>query len=450
MHRETGSPDSLMTGQYSRNSSCPEGPLVAETQPPSGPQPRVQSLHRLAPALATWLLRKLMARLGNPPVEIILWNGESVYTAKAPPRGRIIIRNRKTFVRLLFNPTFAFGDTYSAGDIDVEGNFVDILESLYLALEQADDPGFFGRIVEKLRVMRRHYSPSASRESIHHHYDIGNEFYKLWLDERMLYTCAYYPHANMTLEQAQVAKLDHVCRKLRLSPGETVVEAGCGWGALALHMAQHYGVKVRAFNIAKEQLQYARERAQAAGLSSRVEFVDDDYRNISGKYDAFVSVGMLEHVGPENYAALGKVIDRTLSASGRGLIHSIGRNFPRMMHPWIERRIFPGACPPSIRQMLTLFEPFNLSVLDVENLRLHYARTLQHWLDRFEAAAPRVREMFDEKFVRMWRLYLAGSVATFLAGELQLFQVVFARVTKNDLPWSRAHLYDESTKQCGT
>ncbi|MGH8326201.1 MAG: class I SAM-dependent methyltransferase, partial [Steroidobacteraceae bacterium] len=259
--------------------------------------------------------------------------------------------------------------------------------------------------------------------------------------ETMAYTCAYFPTPTATLEEAQTAKMDHVCRKLRLRAGESVVEAGFGWGTLALHMAKRYGVKVRAFNISHEQVRFARERAQAEGLDRQVEYVEDDYRNITGRYDAFVSVGMLEHVGVDNYRALGGVARRALGSSGRGLIHSIGRNAPARVHPWIERRIFPGGYPPSLAQMMRIFEPWDFSILDVENLRLHYARTLTHWLGRFEANADRVRHMFDEKFVRMWRLYLAGSIAAFNTGTMQLFQVVFAPRENNDVPLTRAHLY---------
>ncbi len=176
-------------------------------------------------------------------------------------------------------------------------------------------------------------------------------------------------------------------------------------------------------------------------LAARVEYVEDDYRNITGHYDAFVSVGMLEHVGLSNYPTLGHVAQRCLGGRGRGLIHSIGRNCPARLQPWIEKRIFPGAYPPALGEMTRIFEPWNLSVLDVENLRLHYAQTLRHWLALFEGARERVRDMFDEKFVRMWRLYLAGSVAGFTTGTLQLFQIVFAPGESNDIPWTRAHLY---------
>jgi cyclopropane-fatty-acyl-phospholipid synthase len=273
------------------------------------------------------------------------------------------------------------------------------------------------------------------------HYDIGNEFYALWLGETMAYTCAYYPSAQSTLDQAQIAKMDHVCRKLRLGAADSVVEAGCGRGGLALHMAGRYGAKVRALNISREQPEFARRRAREQGMEHRVEFVEDDYRNISGSYDAFVSVGMLEHVGREHYPGLGRVIRGALTMNGRGLIQSIGRNRPGTLHPWIERRIFPGAHAPSLREMMQIFEPSSLSVLDIENLRLHYARTLRHWLERYEASSAEVRAMFDESFVRMWRLYLAGSIAAFDTGTLQLFQVLVTRQSNNDLPPTREYMF---------
>jgi cyclopropane-fatty-acyl-phospholipid synthase len=257
----------------------------------------------------------------------------------------------------------------------------------------------------------------------------------------MVYTCAYFPTRDVSLEAAQTAKLDLVCRKLQLKPGERVVEAGCGWGALALHMARKFGVKVRAFNISKSQLTFARERAANEGLDDLVEFVEADYREIEGRYDVFVSVGMLEHVGQRHYRELGQVIDRCLPPDGRGLIHSIGTDRPGRLNSWIERRIFPGAQPPSLGEMMPLFGPAGFSVLDVENLRLHYALTLRHWRERFIKSQDRVLEMFDQQFVRAWLFYLASSETAFSSGHLQLFQVLFARKGCNAIPWTRASLY---------
>jgi cyclopropane-fatty-acyl-phospholipid synthase len=389
----------------------------------------------------TRLLRRVLRSVGDPPVEFILWNGERVTPAVGTAVASVRVKDRATLYGFLRDPQMRFGDAYSAGTMEIDGDLIQLLEAISRANERVRDAsGWAQRVLGWIRRPRSN-TLAGSRQNIHHHYDIGNEFYALWLGNTMAYTCAYYPTAEATLEQAQIAKMDHVCRKLQLRPGDSVVEAGCGWGSLALHMASRYGARVRAFNISREQLAFAREQAQRRGLSDRVEFVEDDYRNISGRYDVFASVGMLEHVGVENYPELGRVARRSLTAEGRGLIHSIGRNRPAPLHPWIERRIFPGAYAPSLSEMMQIFEPSDLSVLDVENIRLHYAQTLRHWLALFRLAEDRVRKMFDETFVRMWRLYLAGSIAAFETGTLQLFQVVFTTSQNNNLPLTREHLY---------
>jgi cyclopropane-fatty-acyl-phospholipid synthase len=386
------------------------------------------------------LLRRLLSGLGNPSVEFQLWTGERVAPAGAASI-KIRIADRSTLLRVLRDPQVQFPDAYSNGKIEVEGDLVQLIALLYRGMASVEaKPTIGSRIARWFRGSQRN-TLAGSRRNIHHHYDIGNEFYSLWLGETMAYTCAYYPNLAATLEQAQTAKMDHVCRKLQLQAGDSVVEAGCGWGSLALHMASRYGARVRAFNISREQIAFARERARQLKLDDRVEFIQDDYRNISGRYDVFASVGMLEHVGRENYPELGRVVRRSLHSAGRGLIHSIGRNRPGVLHPWITRRIFPGAYAPSLGEMMQIFEPSGLSVLDVENIRLHYALTLRHWLDRYRAAEDRVRKMFDETFVRMWRLYLAGSIAGFETGTLQLFQVVFTTRENNHVPLTRQHLY---------
>lgn len=382
------------------------------------------------------VLAWMLDALGRPGLRVRLWDDAGSAGTEAPTLPGMRIADRGALYRLLLDPELNFGEMYVAGRLEIEGDLAEFLEVVYRALPRArylDRPGF-------LQALRRNTLARAVR-NIHHHYDIGNDFYRLWLDEQMVYTCAYFTEPTLSLEAAQFAKLDYVCRKLRLRAGDTVVEAGCGWGALALHMARQYGARVRAYNISGEQLAWARERARDAGLAQRVEFVEGDYREIDGRYDAFVSVGMLEHVGIADYNALGGVIRRCLLPSGRGLIHSIGRDFPRGMNAWIDRRIFPGACPPSLSQMMGIFEPHGFSVLDVENLRLHYASTLAHWSQRFEAAAGQVEAMFGPAFVRAWRLYLAGSLAAFRSGDMQLFQLTFSRSGCNRIPWSRRDLY---------
>jgi cyclopropane-fatty-acyl-phospholipid synthase len=375
---------------------------------------------------------------GRPPLRCVLPDGSVI----DPPAGEVVgtlrFRDRPALYAFLRRPEIGFGEGYTDGAIEVEGDLVEMLAAAYGAPASP--------LVERLLFPPRQPRANTlrgSRDNIHRHYDLGNDFYRLWLDERMLYTCAYYPTPAASLEQAQVAKMDHVCRKVALRPGERIVEAGCGWGSLALHMAQRYGVTVRAFNISHEQIAYAREQAARAGVGDRVEFIEDDYRNITGTYDCFMSVGMLEHVGVDNYRALGALIDRCLPAHGRGLVHTIGRTRPMRLNAWVEKHIFPGGEPPTIAQMMALFEPFGFSVLDIENLRLHYERTAAEWLRRFEGQAQRVRQMFDERFVRAWRLYLAGTTVAFRLSLLQLFQVVFARERHNGIPWTRAGVYAE-------
>jgi len=287
---------------------------------------------------------------------------------------------------------------------------------------------------------------TRARQNVHHHYDLGNDFYQSWLDEQLVYTCAYFDHPDVPLDQAQRAKLDLVCRKLRLQPGETVVEAGCGWGGLALHMAREYGVEVKAFNVSREQIAYARQRAAREGLASRVEFIDDDYRSVSGEYDVFVSVGMLEHVGLRHFGSLAQVLSRVVRRSrGRGLLHFIGRDIPRPLNAWVRRRIFPGAYPPTLAEVATrVLGPARMSIVDVENLRLHYARTLAHWAARFSAIEGQVRNRYGEEFRRAWELYLAGSEAAFATGTLQLFQVVFSPSETAPSYWTRAQMYADS------
>lgn len=388
-------------------------------------------------AFDEWLLRQLNSRLAGTPVRIVSWAESGTET----PAGEVCVRitDRPAMIQLLLNPELHFGDLYSAGRIEVHGDLLTLLRYAYQYINE------HAPSASKLALGRRLPAPDLlqSRRNIHHHYDIGNDFYELWLDrEALQYTCAYYADESMTIEQAQQAKMHHVCRKMWLRPGERVIEAGSGWGGFALFMAKNYGVKVRSFNISREQVSFARDWARRLELDDKVEFVEDDYRNISGQCDAFVSIGMLEHVGCGNYRELGKLIDRCLTKRGRGLIHTIGRDRPNRLNMWIDKRIFPGAYPPTLRQMMDIFEPGGLSVLDVENLRLHYARTLEAWLARYEASVDAVQAMFDDAFVRAWRLYLSGSIVAFQQGSLQLFQVLFSRSGGNQIPWTRAHLYD--------
>jgi len=404
-----------------------------------------ESTDRKPHSYERWLIAKFLRMAGNPPVRFQLWNDEIIESDLSAASFTLRLADPKALYQLVSNPNLAFGDLYSSGRLEVEGDLSDLMTALYRTVHKAGE-----KWPKWLEAVWRNHNPrstsvSDARENIHHHYDLGNEFYKLWLDHAdMQYTCAYYESPDLSLEQAQLAKLEHVCRKLRLQPGQSVVEAGCGWGGLARYMARQYGVKVHAYNISREQLAFARAEAEKQGLSHLIEYIEDDYRNIEGQYDAFVSIGMLEHVGKDHYGEMARVIRRSLKPEGMALLHSIGRNRPMLMNAWIEKRIFPGAYPPSIGEFMSICESGDFSVLDVENLRLHYAATLEHWMERFEGVQDQVTELYDAHFTRAWHMYLAGSIAAFRAGSLQLFQVVFTHGDNNNLLPTRKHLYSFS------
>lgn len=392
------------------------------------------------PAAVGWLHRRLATllqfELAPAAVRVELWDGSSPYAAAERPVGTLCVGDARTLRAVLFNPHLQFGECYVRGTLQVRGGLEAVLEAISrISLIPTWRERISSRLAPGNNVQR-------ARRNVHHHYDLGNDFYSWWLDEQLVYTCAYFERPDDTLEQAQMAKMDLVCRKLRLQPGDSVVEAGCGWGALALHMARAYGVNVRAFNLSHEQITYARARAARERLAGQVQFIEDDYRNVTGECDVFVSVGMLEHVGLRQFPSLAAVMRRVVRRTqGRGLLHFIGRDVPRPLNAWIRRRIFPGGYPPTLAEVATrVLAPARMSILDVENLRLHYARTLTHWSRRYAAVADQVRARYGGEFHRAWELYLAGSEAAFAAGSLQLFQVVFAPVEAAPPYWTRADL----------
>jgi cyclopropane-fatty-acyl-phospholipid synthase len=395
------------------------------------------SYGRSGEGLDAWLLKRIAERTAPAPLRYALGRA-TVAPEGREPVATLRFRDRRAALGLVRSPELHFGDAFAEGRIEVEGDLVAALETASRALEAHDRVPLRARVHSWLRQSLR-----RSRANVHHHYDLGNDFYRLWLDDDLVYTCAYFESPEATLEEAQAAKMDLVCRKLGLQPGETVVEAGCGWGSFALHMARRYGVRVVACNVSREQIRHARERAAREGLANRVEFLEKDYRALDRRCDAFVSVGMLEHVGRRSYEELAAVIGRCLDpARGRGLLHFIGRDRPRPLNAWIVDRIFPGAYAPTVSEVCAgVLVPAGQSVLDVENLRRHYELTLRHWRERYERAVADDKVGFDERFRRTWRLYLAGSEAAFRVGSLQLFQVTFAPHGANGVPWTRAALY---------
>jgi len=374
------------------------------------------------------LLERLLCDDELAAIEVELWNGEVINSSGGSSNGssvvRLVIRKRSTLLKLLADPDLQFGDCYASGELDIRGDMVALMSRVYDS--RIPLTSLRARIRGVIARRHRRISRRAAERNARHHYDAGNDFFALWLDPTMTYTCAYFADDQVFLEAAQRAKMDMVCRKLELRPQQRVVEAGCGWGSLAIHMAQVYGVSVDAYNVSAEQVCYARSRVDQEGLGDRVRIHQQDYRDIRGSFDAFVSLGLLEHVGLGSYADLGRVIRRSLLPEGRGLIQSIGRNQAMPTHPWISKRIFPHGYAPSVEQMSAVFEPNQLSVLDVANLRPHYAQTLEHWSAAFDQHWEQICGLVGEYAARRWRLYLAAANAGFRSDWLQLFQVVFA------------------------
>lgn len=378
-------------------------------------------------------------------------NGKSKSFGDDAPAFTIHFKTSQSLVETVTKSSLGFGDAYVRGDIEVEGDLAAMLRVGF----EANRNLLAGSVPETLKYMAGYFtrrnSKANSRKNISAHYDLSNRFFGYWLDAEMQYTCAYFADPDESLETAQLRKMDRVCRKLALRPGETVIEAGGGWGGLALHMARNYGVRVRSFNISAQQIAYSRERAERAGIDpEQLQYIEDDYRNIGnhiGQCDKFASICMIEHVGKESLTGFSGLIGKLLKPEGLAMIQFISRVQPSdAPNPWLEQRVFPGYYNPSLGEVVAAVEaePAPLLVLDVENMRPHYALTLRHWLDRLEANAAAIASEFDEELVRTFRLYLAGGMADFEEGRGSLvYQMLLGKGPDNAAPLHRAARLDE-------
>jgi cyclopropane-fatty-acyl-phospholipid synthase len=320
--------------------------------------------------------------------------------------------------RLFFRPRLAFGEAYMDGTLVVEqGGIYGLIDLLCRGMASAK-PGLLtplyygcGKFVRSLQQFNP--LPRAQR-NVAHHYDLSDALYELFLDRDRQYSCAYFQRPDDDLETAQEAKKRHIASKLLLRPGQKVLDIGCGWGGLAIWLARESGADVTGLTLSKEQHAVATRRAAQAGLSDRVRFHLRDYREETGRYDRIVSVGMFEHVGLPHYGEFFAKVRELLAPSGVALLHAIGRSDgPGHTHPWIRKYIFPGGYSPALSEVVPVVERSGLWITDIEILRLHYAETLRHWRERFVANWDRAKAIYDERFCRMWELYLAGCEATF-------------------------------------
>jgi cyclopropane-fatty-acyl-phospholipid synthase len=352
---------------------------------------------------------------------------------------------------IVTNPRLKLGEAYMDGRVIIEdGTILDLLE-LIVGANRWEDKGAGRKAMRKgkkrfAKLFRRN-NPLRARRNVAHHYDLKDELYELFLDGDKQYSCAYFTDPNNSLEQAQADKKAHIAAKLALKPGQRVLDIGCGWGGMALYLHKVAGVDVLGVTLSEHQLKIARERAAAAGVSDHVKFELIDYRHLDDTFDRIVSVGMFEHVGAKHYDEFFDKCRRLLKPDGVMLLHTIGKlgRVSDGPDPFTDKYIFPGYHLPSLSQMTASSEKAHLIASDVENLRLHYAHTLRHWLARATAARAAIEKMYDERFFRMWEFYLAGGIVMFESGAACNYQVQYIR-DRNALPITRDYMIETERK----
>ena len=384
--------------------------------------------------LGTKLLEQFLKRFDEYPFTVKM-DDEEFQIGKGTSMFTVKINKEIPLDDLVTSTSLALGEAYMNGDLEVEGD-------LYFALDHF--LGQMGKFSTNKKALSRLIFTATSKKNQHKevssHYDIGNDFYKLWLDETMSYSCGYFRSADDTLYQAQLNKVDYILKKLHLKEGMELLDIGCGWGFLLIEAAKKYKVHGTGITLSIEQYREFKKRIAAEGLEDRIHAKLMDYRELpkmGRRFDRIVSVGMIEHVGRENYPLFLECVDKVICQSGVFLLHFISglKEYPG--DPWIKKYIFPGGMVPSLREILSYAADHNFHTLDVENLRLHYNQTLLCWEKNFVEHINDLRQQFDEKFVRMWHLYLASCAATFHNGIIDLHQDLFTKGINNEVPLVR-------------
>lgn len=362
-------------------------------------------------------------------------NQKEYLIGEGEPEFTVVFNKSIPLTSLMTSTSLALGEAYMDGTLEIEGD-------LYYALDH-----FLGQMgkfsTDKSALKKLIFSSTAKKnqkKEVQSHYDIGNDFYKLWLDETMSYSCGYFLHEDDTLYQAQVNKVDYILKKLRLEKGMSLLDIGCGWGFLLIEAAKKYGVHGTGITLSEEQYKEFQRRIKEEHLEDLLTVELMDYRDLpkyGQTFDRVVSVGMVEHVGRDNYQLFMDCVNQALKPQGVFLLHFISALKENPGDVWIKKYIFPGGVVPSLREMLYCAAEDGFHTMDVENLRLHYNRTLLCWRKNYEAQLDKVRTMFDERFVRMWDLYLSACAATFHNGIIDLHQILFTKGINNDLPMVR-------------
>ncbi len=389
--------------------------------------------------IAKAIFEQVLSRANYGPIKVVYADESSKqFGGKGTPNFTVTLHNDNVLSDIIKRFDLGFGEAFMRGDVTVD-NLDAFLQFAYQ--NERDFKKTFGK---KSGYKFNRNIRGKQLDQIKSHYDLGNDFYALWLDKTMTYTCAYFKEPNDSLETAQQQKIDHVLSKLQLSKGQEFIDLGCGWGHLVVRAAKKYKARGIGVTLSKEQYEYAKELAEQEGVSDLVEFHHMNYQDapkLGKKFERVVSVGMLEHVGRGNHRQYFDVVDGLLLPGGVSVLHSITQQVEDDMSTWIDKYIFPGGYVPSVREVVQLLPEYDFHITDYESLRMHYNKTLDEWTRRFEKNLDKVRELgYDEEFIRMWRLYLRGSSTSFSHGTFDLSQFIFTKGLKNDLPLTRDYI----------
>ena len=381
----------------------------------------------------------------NLPLRVELWNGDHVDLSSEQPRVKIRVPGPGG-LRYLLSPTLdSLGEAYVEGNLEIEGRAADMIQIGSALAENSGKPARMSKVLDLLSPHTR----EKDAEAIRYHYDVSNAFYANFLDPAMVYSCAYFETGDEDLATAQVKKIDHILTKIGLQPGQTLLDIGCGWGALVLRAAQKFGARCVGVTLSERQFELARERVAQAGLQDRIEIRLQDYRDVGGQFDRITSVGMFEHVGVQHLPEYFKRIDALLAPGGVVMNHGITtsdvdqRNSPYGSGDFIDKYVFPHGELAHLSTVIRTMQEGGLEVRDVENLRRHYARTCALWTENFERNAEHIRQTADPKTFRIWHVYLAGCAYAFAHDWISLYQIVCGKAGQDpaQIPWSREYMY---------
>ncbi|WP_288221533.1 cyclopropane-fatty-acyl-phospholipid synthase family protein [uncultured Clostridium sp.] len=391
-------------------------------------------------SLESMIIKKYFNKNNQTPFKVIFKDGKVVDIGNGNPKFVIKVNDNIDKKLLLTSTSLALGEAYMDKKLDMEsGDLYDVLD---IVLGKLDTFDVNESALSKLIFTST--SKKNQKKEVTSHYDIGNDFYSLWLDETMSYSCAYFKNEDDTLYEAQINKIDHILKKLQLKEGMSLLDIGCGWGYLLIEAAKKYKVNGVGITLSEQQYLKFKERIKEENLEEYLTAELMDYRDLEKsklKFDRVVSVGMLEHVGRDNYDLFFKNVDTVLKEQGLFLLHFISGRKENSGDPWIKKYIFPGGVIPSLREIISLGSEMNYYILDVESLRRHYHKTLLCWYDNYKKNIDKISNMFDERFVRMWELYLSSCAASFNNGMIDLHQILFSKENNNALEITRQHLY---------